>query len=130
MGCSPGKAKSCNLLIVRNTGQKYDGYWKDGTQHGVGKMISKDGSSRQGRWEAGQNAEWFNSTGTTNNNAQNSGLNQANPSPQNTGQNTPNFAGPVNQQNQVNNNQNQGGQGSNYNQPQTGNKNQSGFQGR
>lgn len=138
MECSLGNF-SKSTLISRNTGQSYDGYWKDGAQHGIGKMISKDGSSKQGRWENGQNAEWFNSTSNTNN-PQNSGFNQANPTLQNTGQSTPNFNQGGNQsqfnyQNTPGNNQsqpnlNQGTQGSNFNPSQPGNKNVSGFQGR
>lgn len=128
-------------LIFRNTGQSYEGYWKEGSQHGIGKMISKDGTFKQGRWENGQNAEWFNSTHTPNNQL-NSGFNNANPSPQNTGQNTPNFAQGGNQTqnvnytnsnnglNQSNQYPNQGTQASNFNQNQPGNKNASGFGGR
>lgn len=118
-------------LTFRNTGQSYEGYWKDGAQHGIGKMISKDGSFKQGRWENGQNAEWFNSTHTPNNNPQNSGFNNTNPNSQNTGQNTPNFAQGGNQNQNVNytnpgNAQNQ----SNLNPAQPGNQNASGFGGR
>lgn len=126
MGCSHGNFFLVEL-ILRNTGQSYDGYWKEGAQHGIGKMISKDGSSKQGRWENGQNAEWFNSTHLT---------------PQQTGQNTPNFnqggnfnanvnnTTPGNYQNQSNFTPNQGNQASNFNPAQQGNKNVSGFNGR
>lgn len=56
-----GKPPTLNSYsnFFRNTNQKYEGYWKAGVQHGIGKMTSKSGTIKEGKWENGQNVEWF-----------------------------------------------------------------------
>lgn len=46
-------------MIFRNTGQKYEGYWMNGMQHGNGKMINPQGQTKSGKWEKGKNVQWF-----------------------------------------------------------------------
>ena len=37
----------------------------------MGKMINKTGTSKEGRWENGQNVEWFDTPKANNNNGNN-----------------------------------------------------------
>jgi hypothetical protein len=37
---------------------RYDGQWSDGKQHGKGKYVLPDGSSRSGWWEDGKRTRW------------------------------------------------------------------------
>ena len=44
-------------------GREYDGYWKEGQQHGKGKItaVGKQGeiTTRAGMWEHGNRVEWI-----------------------------------------------------------------------
>lgn len=55
-----------NLTKIRNTKQKYDGQWKAGVQHGEGKMYSSTGEFKSGRWENGNNVQWYEANANNN----------------------------------------------------------------
>ena len=40
-------------------GRKYEGYWKDGRQHGEGKYILPNGVVKIGIWEEGKRIRWI-----------------------------------------------------------------------
>jgi hypothetical protein len=39
-------------------GNKYDGEWKRGKQHGKGIYITADGTERSGEWADGKRTKW------------------------------------------------------------------------
>jgi len=41
-------------------GRKYEGYWAQGKQHGLGRyVIPQEKKERYGLWEDGKRVEWF-----------------------------------------------------------------------
>ena len=41
-------------------GRKYEGYWAQGKQHGLGRyIIPQESQERYGLWEDGKRIEWF-----------------------------------------------------------------------
>jgi hypothetical protein len=41
-------------------GEKYDGEWKRGNQHGEGAFTDKDGVTRNGLYDDGKIIKWYN----------------------------------------------------------------------
>ena len=42
------------IYFNRADGRRYEGYWKDGKQHGKGRFYLKDGTYRDNVWEEGK----------------------------------------------------------------------------
>lgn len=47
-------------LIHRPEGNRYEGPWLNGKQHGIGWYTNKNGEKRQGVWENGKRIKWIN----------------------------------------------------------------------
>lgn len=37
---------------------KYIGQWRNGKQHGKGRMVTKSGEEKEGYWEKGKRVRW------------------------------------------------------------------------
>lgn len=41
-------------------GKQYIGEWKEGKQHGKGKIMLMNGEKKEGEWENGKRIRWIN----------------------------------------------------------------------
>jgi hypothetical protein len=39
--------------------KRYEGQWRNGKQHGEGKIVNSKGKSRRGIWEDGNRLQWL-----------------------------------------------------------------------
>jgi hypothetical protein len=53
-----GKKHGFGIYIISNKVQAFIGFWDNGKQHGMGKVINK-GSIKYGFWENGKRTKWF-----------------------------------------------------------------------
>lgn len=43
----------------RPDGRVYEGQWKEGKQHGIGKFTDRDGVTTEGIWDNGARVRWM-----------------------------------------------------------------------
>ncbi len=46
-------------VFIWPDGRKYEGYWREGKQHGEGNYYTAKGKMRRGQWENGKRVAWL-----------------------------------------------------------------------